>query len=67
SFLATNPDELISIAYVPSHLYHVMFELFKNAMRATVEYAESQKSSNKLPPITVNIVKAKEDLTIHIR
>ncbi|CAF1392234.1 unnamed protein product [Rotaria magnacalcarata] len=63
---ATNPDELISIAYVPSHLYHVMFELFKNAMRATVEYAESQKSSNKLPPITVNIVKAKEDLTIHI-
>ena len=28
-YLAINPDEPIAIAYVPSHLYHVMFELFK--------------------------------------
>ena len=27
--LAVNPEESIEIAYVPSHLYHVMFELFK--------------------------------------
>ena len=29
SFSAVNPEEPIEIAYVPSHLYHVMFELFK--------------------------------------
>ncbi|CAF1114848.1 unnamed protein product [Rotaria sordida] len=63
---ATNPDEPICIAYVPSHLYHIMFELFKNSMRATVEYAESKKLSTTLPPIIVDIVKAKEDLTIRI-
>ncbi|CAF0880866.1 unnamed protein product [Rotaria sp. Silwood1] len=61
-----SPDEPICIAYVPSHLYHIMFELFKNSMRATVEYAESRKESNTLPPIIVDIVKAKEDLTIRI-
>lgn len=27
--LAVNSEESIEIAYVPSHLYHVMFELFK--------------------------------------
>jgi len=66
SINAANPDEPIEIAYVPSHLYHVMFELFKNAMRATVEYAESKKLKESLPPIIVDIVKAKEDLTIRI-
>ena len=28
-FSAVNQDEPIAIAYVPSHLYHIMFELFK--------------------------------------
>ena len=27
--IAINPTEPIETAYVPSHLYHVMFELFK--------------------------------------
>jgi pyruvate dehydrogenase kinase 2/3/4 len=66
SMNATHPDEIIQIPYVPSHLYHIMFELFKNSMRATVEHAETTKSSDKLSPITVDVVKAKEDLTIRI-
>ncbi|CAF1063273.1 unnamed protein product [Adineta ricciae] len=66
SINATNLNEPIAIAYVPSHLYHVMFELFKNSMRATVEYIESKKNDDNLPPIKVDIVKAKEDLTIRI-
>jgi hypothetical protein len=32
-YLAINPNEPIEIAYVPSHLYHVMFELFKVKMK----------------------------------
>jgi len=63
---AVDPGKPIAIAYVPSHLYHVMFELFKNAMRATVEFAEQKKSTKKLPPISVDVVKGKEDVTIRI-
>lgn len=53
---AINPTEPIAIAYVPSHLYHIMFELFKNSMRASVEYSESNKSSTPIPPIEVCIL-----------
>ncbi|XP_063631525.1 pyruvate dehydrogenase (acetyl-transferring) kinase, mitochondrial [Cydia splendana] len=47
------------VVYVPSHLYHMLFELFKNAMRATMESHESCP-----PPITVNIVPGKEDVSV---
>ncbi|XP_044539436.1 pyruvate dehydrogenase (acetyl-transferring) kinase isozyme 4, mitochondrial-like, partial [Gracilinanus agilis] len=57
------PGQPIHIVYVPSHLHHMLFELFKNAMRATVEHQESQPS---LTPIDVTVVLGKEDLTIRI-
>ncbi|XP_056596983.1 pyruvate dehydrogenase kinase, isozyme 4 [Triplophysa dalaica] len=55
------PNEPIHIVYVPSHLYHMLFELFKNAMRATVE---THENSLHLPPIKVRVSLGKEDLTI---
>uniref|UniRef100_A0A8C6Y5Y9 Protein-serine/threonine kinase n=1 Tax=Naja naja TaxID=35670 RepID=A0A8C6Y5Y9_NAJNA len=55
--------ERIYIVYVPSHLFHMLFELFKNAMRATVEHQEKKPS---LDPIEVTVVLGKEDLTIKI-
>ncbi|XP_042328685.1 pyruvate dehydrogenase kinase, isozyme 4 isoform X2 [Sceloporus undulatus] len=53
----------IHIVYVPSHLFHMLFELFKNAMRATVENQENKPS---LDPVEVTVVLGKEDLSIKI-
>uniref|UniRef100_A0A8C6M0U3 Protein-serine/threonine kinase n=1 Tax=Nothobranchius furzeri TaxID=105023 RepID=A0A8C6M0U3_NOTFU len=56
-----NHHHPISIVYVPSHLYHMLFELFKNAMRATIE---THESSNNLPPIRVMVSLGGEDMSI---
>ncbi|XP_067281064.1 pyruvate dehydrogenase kinase, isozyme 4 [Pseudorasbora parva] len=55
------PNDPIHMVYVPSHLYHMLFELFKNAMRATVE---THETSLHLPQIKVRVSLGKEDLTI---
>uniref|UniRef100_A0A8C5HYG6 Protein-serine/threonine kinase n=1 Tax=Gouania willdenowi TaxID=441366 RepID=A0A8C5HYG6_GOUWI len=58
---AKSPGQPLHIVYVPSHLYHMLFELFKNAMRATVE---THETSPTLPPIKVHVALGAEDLTI---
>lgn len=55
--------EPIRIVYVPSHLYHILFELFKNSMRAVME---THQDSGDIPPIKVTIVKGKEDISVKI-
>ncbi|XP_018802190.1 PREDICTED: pyruvate dehydrogenase (acetyl-transferring) kinase, mitochondrial [Bactrocera latifrons] len=59
---ANNP---IRTVYVPSHLYHMLFELFKNSMRAVVENNDQDKCE-KLPPIKVLIAEGKEDICVKI-
>ncbi|XP_066530001.1 pyruvate dehydrogenase (acetyl-transferring) kinase isozyme 2, mitochondrial-like isoform X2 [Hoplias malabaricus] len=54
-------SEPIHISTVPSHLHHVLFELFKNAMRATIENHDSSKT---LPSIKVTVSLGGEDLSI---
>ncbi|KAM3955442.1 pyruvate dehydrogenase kinase [Aphomia sociella] len=52
-------DQPMSVVYVPSHLYHMLFELFKNAMRAVMEHHEANP-----PPIQVNLVQGREDISV---
>ncbi|XP_041939567.1 pyruvate dehydrogenase (acetyl-transferring) kinase isozyme 2, mitochondrial [Alosa sapidissima] len=52
----------INMVYVPSHLYHMLFELFKNAMRATIE----NHSNSTLPPVEVMVAIGGEDLSIKV-
>ncbi|XP_048724515.1 pyruvate dehydrogenase (acetyl-transferring) kinase isozyme 1, mitochondrial isoform X2 [Caretta caretta] len=53
----------MQVVYVPSHLYHMVFELFKNAMRATMERYTDRSI---YPPIQVHVILGNEDLTVKI-
>ncbi|XP_073161954.1 pyruvate dehydrogenase (acetyl-transferring) kinase isozyme 1, mitochondrial isoform X2 [Lepidochelys kempii] len=53
----------MQVVYVPSHLYHMVFELFKNAMRATMERYTDR---SVYPPIQVHVILGNEDLTVKI-
>merc|ERR1740137_494943 len=53
----------LELVYPPPHLYHILFELFKNAMRATVE---THSKSQELPEIEVLIAKGEHDVSIRI-
>ncbi|XP_077996544.1 pyruvate dehydrogenase (acetyl-transferring) kinase isozyme 3, mitochondrial-like [Glandiceps talaboti] len=63
---ATSEDKNceIQIVYVPSHLYHMLFELFKNAMRAVVEFHGT--ASIDYPSLKVLVCRGKDDLTIKL-
>jgi len=54
----------LSLCYPPPHLYHILFELFKNSMRATVE--KHSKSSGDMPEIEVLVAKGEHDVSIRI-
>lgn len=55
---------LVRIVYVPSHLYHMLFELFKNSMRAVMEH-HGQDCDN-IPPIEVTVVNGREDISVKL-
>jgi len=61
----TDESEQVTSVYVPAHLHHIMFEIFKNSMRATCEFAE-QKEMDELPFIRCRVFKTKDDITIKI-
>ncbi|MBI4606897.1 MAG: pyruvate dehydrogenase kinase [Planctomycetes bacterium] len=50
--------------YVPSHLHHMIFELLKNSMRATVELHGAD--CDPLPEIRAVVAEGNEDVTIKI-
>jgi len=54
----------IHMIYVPSHLYHILFEVFKNSMRAVMEH-HGQNLEN-IPPVEVTVVRGREDISVKI-
>uniref|UniRef100_A0A665WSY7 Protein-serine/threonine kinase n=1 Tax=Echeneis naucrates TaxID=173247 RepID=A0A665WSY7_ECHNA len=62
-FNVEEQDKPITVVYVPSHLYHMVFELFKNAMRATMElYGDAME----YPAIHTQVALGTEDLTVKV-
>lgn len=63
--LVNNTDAISSIqfSYIPSHLFHILFELFKNAMRSTVEH---HSDADCLPTVNCLVVKSSKDITIKV-
>ncbi|XP_023331729.1 pyruvate dehydrogenase (acetyl-transferring) kinase, mitochondrial [Eurytemora carolleeae] len=55
----------ITAVYVPAHLHHILFEIFKNSMRASCEWAE-QKELSEIPHIRLKIYKTANDITLKI-
>ena len=47
-FSAKAPNKSNQVVYVPSHLFLVLFELFKNSVRTTVEPYEERKEGTQL-------------------
>ena len=41
----------VTVVHIPSHIYHMTFEVMKNAMQATIE--NNWDNLQKLPPIKV--------------
>ncbi|KAH0621490.1 hypothetical protein JD844_022852 [Phrynosoma platyrhinos] len=60
-FAVKSPGQPMQVVYVPSHLYYMVFELFKNAMRATMEHHADR---GIYPPIHVHVTLGNEDLTV---
>ncbi|EGD76138.1 pyruvate dehydrogenase kinase [Salpingoeca rosetta] len=61
--IVTPGDQRPILSYVPSHLYHILFELLKNSFRAVGEH---HKDASSVPPVKVVIVKGDNDLTIKV-
>lgn len=55
-------DDAITMIYVPVHLYYMLFELFKNSMRAVVEL----NKDTDLPALKLLISQGREDVTIKL-
>lgn len=54
----------LSFMYVPSHLHHMLFELLKNSLRATVEL--NGVDASEYPPIKIIVAEGKEDITVKV-
>jgi len=63
----TCPDDL-RFMYIPSHLNHMLFEVLKNSLRATVEttMAKYGEDADEFPPVKIIVAEGQDDITIKI-
>eukprot|EP00511_Aplanochytrium_stocchinoi_P006174 CAMPEP_0204833974 /NCGR_PEP_ID=MMETSP1346-20131115/18451_1 /ASSEMBLY_ACC=CAM_ASM_000771 /TAXON_ID=215587 /ORGANISM="Aplanochytrium stocchinoi, Strain GSBS06" /LENGTH=304 /DNA_ID=CAMNT_0051966941 /DNA_START=337 /DNA_END=1251 /DNA_ORIENTATION=+ len=57
----------LTMAYVPSHLYYILFELLKNSMRAVVEHHSHSGTISTLPDIRVVIADGEDNEDVAIK
>mmetsp|Transcript_1155 Transcript_1155/g.1361 ORF Transcript_1155/g.1361 Transcript_1155/m.1361 type:complete len:397 (-) Transcript_1155:1109-2299(-) len=57
----------LTMAYVPSHLYYILFELLKNSMRAVVEHHSNSGIIGSLPDIRVVIADGEDNEDVAIK
>lgn len=57
------PKKDFTFTYIPNHLSHMLFELLKNSLRATVEHRACR---GPFPDIRVVVAEGREDITIKI-
>jgi len=60
----TSPNNRVSVVHIPSHIYHMTFEVMKNAMQATIN--NNWENLDKLPPIKVLVCQSDMDITIKV-
>ena len=53
----------LCLAYPTSHLYLILFELFKNSLRATVE---THSKDQTLPVVEVLLAKGEHDVSVRV-
>ena len=61
--ISSSGAQAVKMPYIPTHLDYMLFELFKNAMRAVVDSCGSRRH---LPAIHVTICPAPNSVTLRI-
>jgi len=60
-------NQSAEIAYVPHHLYYILFELIKNSFQATAQHHGVRLGQEELPPVRVTIGDSIENEDIVIK
>lgn len=58
--------ENLTLTYVPMHLHYMLFEVLKNACRASTEHCNTHNLDLQSRPIKVVIANGREDITIKV-
>ena len=59
------PDHL-TLTYVPMHLHYMLFEVLKNACRASTERCDAHNLDLQARPVKIVIADGREDITIKV-